>query len=792
MKVLSSEVDDIALESWLKSYEDSFHFSPESRELAAATVPGLDAVRTSQLRHCLDLLDRVWPGSTVPTPHSFPDSVLTALLRKPDGRGSVDAIANSSVRRRSGPQVPDYEIFEILGRGGMGIVYRARRVTGPERDVVLKVLPPGFASDPERLQRFRTEAEVAARFTDSRILPLLDLIETESGPVLVMPYVAGTDLGRIISNRAAVRGGAPSPGPNTWSGCSDHEYLGRILPVLDKVIEAVTAVHAAGVLHRDIKPSNILIDEQNNVWLTDFGLARVGQGAGLTCPGRAMGTPGFMSPEHWDEESGPDHRGDIFSLAATLYQALTLKKPFGDARVEVNSILPVSSRKLQPLLSRDLDSVVLHGLEPRVENRYQAASELREDWQLTRNRLTPLYASRGRMVRRFRRLHSNYWKAAALLLVGLLAGAIFVPHQKTAELSVPPDRESPGVDARRTVLISTDPPGAQITLVPKDGYGELNPARLLRSNPGETTPLTMRVPPGEYLVVANIPNYGFHEVYRIVPGPEDVPGLYLPQRWRLAEDGAVRFPLVRIKSEALTRADMAAFPGGAFVMGPDVPTGTTGSPAHERFVAPFLLDTAEVNVSDYQGNGRKIPDIFLNSFQKKPLKLKTYAVGGVSFEQALEYAELVGKRLPSEAEYEFAATNGGATSYPWGNEPTGNTDWPHGPVRALEFDRTMTTPPVFGLYSNVAEWCDSMCIAYDPKYHPNVAKYPAAIVANLLMSRVVRGAPPLTPRRNAPNQNQSFDTSKLTARFRQMRRCEDFDVTLGFRCARSLEPRFQE
>ena len=792
MKLPSPELDDVALESWLKSYEDSLHVPPESSGEAALSAPGPDAVRSSQLRNCLDILDRVWPGIPNSSPQTAPESNLTAPLHGPDGRDLADVKTTSPVRRPAGPLVPGYETFEVLGRGGMGIVYRARRVTGPERNVVLKLLPPGFAADVERLQRLRTEANVVASFTDSRILPLLELVETEGGPVLVMPYVAGTDLGRIISDRVAVRRGAPSPGPHTWSGCSDHEYLERILPMLDKIIEAVNAVHAAEVLHRDIKPSNILIDKKNNVWLTDFGLARVGQGAGLTCPGRAMGTLGFMSPEHWDKETGPDQRGDIFSLAATLYQALTLEKPFGNARVDVNSPLPISIRKFQPLLSRDLDSVVLRGLEPRVENRYQTANELREDWQLVRSKLAPRHASHGKLARRFRRLHSTHWRVGALLLTGLLAGLLFVQPQNPVEVPKPAESTAVAEEGRQNVLISTEPSGAHITLVPLDRFGELNLAGLLRSKPSDITPLTMNVPTGQYLVVANIPNYGFHEVYRIVPGPDDGPGIYPSQRWRIAEDGTVRFLPIQIQAEASTREEMASFPGGSFVMGPDIPNQTTGCPAHERALAPFLLDTSEVSVQDYQRFNRAIPEPFLTSFRIKPSDLGAYAVGGVTFEQALEYAEHVGKRLPTEAEYEFAATNGGTTSYPWGNEPAVTTNWSSGPVRTPDYDRTDTIPPVFGLYSNVAEWCDSMCIAYDRKYQPGATKYSARQMFDIFNSRVVRGGPPLTPKGAAPDPARPIDPSTQTARWRQMRRCDDMAVTLGFRCARSLEPRFQE
>src|SRR5439155_11535586 len=117
----------------------------------------------------------------------------------------------------------------------------------------------------------------------------------------------------IIADRREALGAESARVRHAWAELGDAEYLDRLYPLLDRVVSAVAAVHAAGVLHRDIKPSNILVDAQGQAWLSDFGLARLAQGSRLTTTGLGLGTPGYMSPEQWSGED-VDFRSDIFSL----------------------------------------------------------------------------------------------------------------------------------------------------------------------------------------------------------------------------------------------------------------------------------------------------------------------------------------------------------------------------------------------------------------------------------------------------------------------------------------------
>src|SRR5262249_46290562 len=156
---------------------------------------------------------------------------------------------------------------------------------------------------PDRIKRFRNEATVAASLTDSSILPVFDVLEVGGVPMLVVPFVDGKDLARILEDRrAALRGEPDTTGDrHPWASLREPEYLRQVLGVLDRVVDAVAVVHQAGILHRDIKPSNVLVGRGGNVWLTDFGLARLTSAEStLTTAGAQLGSPGFMSPEQWE------------------------------------------------------------------------------------------------------------------------------------------------------------------------------------------------------------------------------------------------------------------------------------------------------------------------------------------------------------------------------------------------------------------------------------------------------------------------------------------------------------
>jgi formylglycine-generating enzyme required for sulfatase activity len=212
-------------------------------------------------------------------------------------------------------------------------------------------------------------------------------------------------------------------------------------------------------------------------------------------------------------------------------------------------------------------------------------------------------------------------------------------------------------------------------------------------------------------------------------------------------------------------------------------------------LAAFSLDPTEVTVGAYRRGGfpldRRLRDKYSDAEGrlKLPDNYDRYAVTYVTFHQALEFAEAAGKRLPSEAEYEFAATAGGRQRFPWGDDATPITGWPMGVVREARFDQTATDPPVFGLYSNVAEWTDSRPFPYHSDHPPGA--FPPEMLRAYRASRVVRGAPPYVLEGRFAVANDLINGPLwLNARWRQADRVDSAGPTVGFRCARSARLRF--
>jgi formylglycine-generating enzyme required for sulfatase activity len=252
------------------------------------------------------------------------------------------------------------------------------------------------------------------------------------------------------------------------------------------------------------------------------------------------------------------------------------------------------------------------------------------------------------------------------------------------------------------------------------------------------------------------------------------------------EGAIVALPVIHVPGKEVAKG-MAHFPGGQFTMGTDdlkiKGSRETLVPPHQRNVDPFYLDTTEVTVAAYlkvmKGDGPRFRGI-----QKLA---PSDAICNVSFDRAVFFAEKVGKRLPDEAEYEFAATNGGKQQYPWGNEaPPG--PWTFGPVGSPEWDRTTTKPPVFGLYSGVAEWTTSWIYPYPTSSPENYQLFfDPRFNATFRASRVVRGGPPSVVEGQPDPQQIS-----LGARFRSAYLRDALKPGLGFRCCRSAAPRFLE
>ncbi len=261
--------------------------------------------------------------------------------------------------------IAGYRIVDELGRGGMGVVFRARQVA-LGRTVALKMIRAAhLASEAER-QRFRIEAEAAAALDHPNIVPIYEVGECAGRLYYTMKLVEGGCLARWLEQNV------PKP--------RDAAFI------VAQAARAVGAAHRQGILHRDLKPANILIDRDGKPHITDFGLAkRIGVDCELTEPGALVGTPSYMSPEQAaGGVRGLTTASDVYSLGAILYRLLTGRPPFrGDSVMQtlhdVRDRTPDRPRSLDPTLHRDLETICLKCLEKLPERRYRSADSLAED-----------------------------------------------------------------------------------------------------------------------------------------------------------------------------------------------------------------------------------------------------------------------------------------------------------------------------------------------------------------------------------------------------------------------------
>ncbi len=385
----------------------------------------------------------------------FPALVLMEQL-KPVSDDRTSAFPRLEADRRL-QQLGDYHIVREIGRGGMGVVYEAEQVS-LGRHVALKVLPAAALLNPTFLERFRREARAAAGLHHTNIVPVFGVGESDGFHYYAMQFIPGEGLDRVLRDLRRLRpvDGASTPGRDLsrvartlLTGCfaapvetatdattprepgtatrtasnSEAGYYRGMARVGLQVAEALAYAHRHGVLHRDIKPSNLLLDLQGTVWITDFGLAKAEGSDELTQTGDIVGTLRFMAPERFDGQSLP--QSDVYALGVTLYEMLTLKPAFEDANKarlidQVLHEMPLSPRKLDAGIPRDLETVVLKCLAKIPAERYASAEALAEDLRRfladrpIRARRTPWHERAWRWCRR------NPWVSglsAALLLV---------------------------------------------------------------------------------------------------------------------------------------------------------------------------------------------------------------------------------------------------------------------------------------------------------------------------------------------------------------------------------------
>jgi serine/threonine protein kinase len=330
-----------------------------TEQLRTGQRPDIEAI-ARQYPKLADELRELWAAAQIA--EQFANHGSRSRTTAAHAPGASAAAAGVALPRPFG----DYELLEELGRGGMGVVYKARQ-RNPERTVAIKMILRGELASKADLARFRAEAQSAARLEGHpSVVAVHEVGEVDGQPFFSMKYVEGTTLAKLVAQ-----------GPLSSREAARH---------VSTVCQAVHYAHQHGILHRDLKPSNVLIDGQGQAHVADFGLAkRVEGGASLTQTGAILGTPSYMPPEQASNSRGVlGPASDVYSLGAVLYESLTGRPPFKaatpmDTLMQVLEQDVVPPRLLNANVDRDLEMICLKCLQKPIDLRYATAKELQDD-----------------------------------------------------------------------------------------------------------------------------------------------------------------------------------------------------------------------------------------------------------------------------------------------------------------------------------------------------------------------------------------------------------------------------
>jgi len=615
-----------------------------------------------------------------------------------------------------GRTLSHYELLEEIGKGGMGVVYRARD-TRLDRFVAIKLLPPEQTANPDRKRRFVQEAKAASALNHPNIVTIHEIDADDGADFIVMEHVDGSPLNRLIPEH-----GLP---------------VVQALSYAVQIADALAAAHAAGIVHRDIKPGNIMVTPAGRVKVLDFGLAKLVEQTGsedatitaeaATRAGVIVGTVAYASPEQI-EAKPVDARTDVFSFGAVLYEMLTGRRPF-QGESQLSTIAAILRDRPELLAAnragvpREVSRILERCLEKNRESRYPSAVELRDDLAAVQARLATPPTGVQALLRR-----PILAGAAALIIIAIAGAAGWFAWRssrarwarnealpaadrlaqqlqmhgawrllRAAERYVPDDPQIKQLRGAITSWLSihTDPPGAEVSL--KD-YGDPGDAW---ESVGHTPLDHVRVPAGylrwkivkpgfETLELANLRSSNIQ--LRLEPDGSAPPGMVrVPAgNYGLGGSQAVRLPEYWIDKYEVTNRQFRDF----------IDHGGYGN--RQFWKQPFIengrsISWDEVMPKFRDATGRPGPSTWeLGSF---PEGQADYPVAGVSWYEAAAYAEYAGKSLPTVHQWFNAAGTGIFSDI----------------LRFSNFDRKGTARVgsfqglgPFGTYDmagNVKEWC---------------------------------------------------------------------------------------
>jgi formylglycine-generating enzyme required for sulfatase activity len=665
-------------------------------------------------------------------------------------------------------EVDGYEILGVLGRGGMGVVYKARQLA-LDRIVALKMIRYAEDAGPEEYKRFRSEAQAIAALQHPGIVQIHEVGESQGRAYFALEYCPGGSLDKQLD-------GTP------WEAK-------RAARLVEALAQAVAAAHRSGIVHRDLKPANVLLSFSGRSQsgadptplserplaecvpkIADFGLARRLDTSGQTRTGAILGTPSYMAPEQAEgqgKQAGPP--ADVWALGAILYELLTGRPPFRaatdlDTLMQVVSQEPVPVRRLQPNVPRDIETVCHKCLEKDPKRRYPSAEALAED--LRRFGVgEPVSARPVGPVVRLHKWARRRPAAAALIalsvlaLAAVVAGALMIAWQGQ-QLA---ERTEQQFDALVT-LGERDLQAGRFDAA----IGNLSAALALRPTDARVGELLRQAKVGQLLATARANDspdnaaaalQALDEALKLDPDHAEARALkarvtgyeYLLDSTGLGFSAAQVRRMQKLWAQRLGReveetVEIAAglqmtfvlIPPGKFRMGsPPDEVGRSGDEGlHEvTLIEPFYLGKTEVTQAQYEALTGKNPSHFQGA--DRPVEL-------VTWEEARAYAEKLTKkrndkhvyRLPTEAEWEYSCRGGRSSSQPFGvgdgrafssAEANFNGNFPYdGASKGKDLESTCRVGSyaanalgLHDMHGNVWEWCADW-----------YAEYPAGPVTN--------------------------------------------------------------
>jgi serine/threonine-protein kinase len=622
-----------------------------------------------------------------------------------------------------------YRIVKRLGAGGMGAVFLAEQITLGNRPVALKVLNRRLLDDPEFLLRFHNEATSTARIRHANVVTIYESGQSDDGtPYIAMEYLEGETLGHALRERGAL----------PVAECSE---------ILQQVARGLNAAHKLGIIHRDLKPDNIFLtwgDEgEVVVKIVDFGIAKLRESATHTLTGYIIGTPAYMSCE---QASGMrsdqlDARSDIYSLGVLTYQMVTGRVPFhsdtplGYVRKHMLENPPPFQAVAPGLpVSSQVEATVMKALAKDREQRYPTALDFAHDF--ARAASAPARAESAHPLATKKVVEPD--------TLGRESGGLREPETPALQpVTPPPHLESPDSAPRaEPAPLARPSPSAKPAPAPRERVN--TPPPQLRIAPERPNTMKYLGLGALLMLIAAAAIWHFYPSKSQQPQKPVVP----PTPARSAPSG------------------MVYIPGGSFEMGRNTAPNLEETPAHSVTVAPFYIDKEPVTVDQYR------------TFLGKNLGLANYPASqaawpatGVAWQDAQAYCATTtpGGRLPSEAEWEFAARGTDGRLYPWGN------NFSSALVNSLEAGLDHPEPGgtrpnnaspfgVLDMSGNVWQWCSD-------NYKPYLGLPSAFAIPE--DAKVIRGG------------SYKSDKEHVTATARNLDHAATRSPTIGFRCAKS-------